>query len=101
MTTDPFQQRRDDVADGVLATVCGLSIIGALLSSLGPPLAVGLGCVSVAAFITTARWVARGLRERREDAADALAGAAWRAQHMPHLAASIHQGPTRDRVGVA
>jgi len=34
------------------------------------------------------------VRERREDAADLLVGAAWRAEHMPHLAG-------RDRAGVA
>ena len=31
------------------------------------------------------------VRERREDRADALAGAAWRAEHMPHLAALIER----------
>ncbi len=52
-------------------------------------------------LVGAARWVARRLRERREDAADALAGAAWRAQHMPGLAAADRRRPRRDRVGVA
>jgi hypothetical protein len=102
-TTGPFRQHRDDVADGVLAAVCGLSVLGALLSTLGHPLLIGVGLVAAALAIGVARWVARLLRERREDAADALAGAAWRARHMPHLAALIDtdRGRGRDRVGVA
>jgi len=101
MTTDPFQQHLEDFTDGVLAAVCGLSILGALLNTLGRPLVIGLGCVVVAAFINAARWVARWLRERREDAADTLAGAAWRAQHMPGLAAGMDADRGRARVGVA
>ena len=44
---------------------------------------------SCAVLVAVGRWVARRVRERREDAADLLAGAAWRAEHMPHLAAQI------------
>jgi hypothetical protein len=101
MTTDPFQQHREDFTDRVLAAVCGLSILGTLLNTLGRPLVIGLGCVAVAAFISAARWVARWLRERREDAADALTGAEWRAQHMPDLAAQIDVNRALDRVWVA
>jgi Flp pilus assembly protein TadB len=101
MTTDPFQKHRDAVANSVLTAACGLSVLGALLSALGQPLVIGVGLAAVAAVIGAARWVARRLRERREDAADALVGAAWRAQHMPGLAAGIDADGGRDRVGVA
>jgi hypothetical protein len=101
ITTDPFQQHRDDVADSVLAAVCGLSVLGALLNTLGHPLLIGVGLVAAALAIGVARWVARLLREHREDAADTFAGAAWRAQHMPHLVAPIDVDRARDQVEVA
>jgi hypothetical protein len=101
MNADPFQQPRDDVADGVLAAVCGLSVLGALLTTLGHPVVVSVGLAVCAAFVAAARSLARRVRERREDAADTLAGAAWRAQHMPHLAGQIDDDRARERVGVA
>jgi hypothetical protein len=84
MTSDPFQQHRDDVSGSVLIAVCALSTLGALLTTLGPPLAICLGLASVAVVIGATRWIVCKLRERREDAADALAAAAWRAQHTPY-----------------
>ena len=101
MNADPFQQHRDDVADGVLAAVCSLSMLGALLTTLGHPMVVSVGLAVCAAYVAAARCRARRVRERREDAADTLAGAAWRAQHTPHLVAPINDDRARDRVGVA
>jgi hypothetical protein len=100
VTTDWFQQHRNDVADRVLAALAGLSILGALLGTLGDPLLIGLGLAAAAAVIGPARWEARRVRERREDATDALTGAAWRARHVPHLV-DTDRGRGRGRVGVA
>jgi hypothetical protein len=44
-------------------------------------LALGVLLALVAAVRVLARWV----RHRREDRADALVAAAWRARHAPHL----------------
>jgi|1186.fasta_scaffold1077683_3 hypothetical protein len=100
MNTD-LNQRHDDLATVVLAAIVGLTGIGALLdaalTATGHPVLVGLGGAVLALLVGFGRWVARRVRERREDAADLLAGAAWRAEHMPHLAAQIE----RDRAGVA
>ncbi len=63
------------------------------------------GLVTLAALavvVATIRWGLRVRRERREDAADALAAAAWRARHMPHLAARLDRHDGRPvGVGVA
>jgi hypothetical protein len=96
-----LSQRHEHIAAAVLAAVVGLTGLAALLdaalTATGHPALVGLGIAVLAVLAGFGRWVARRVRERREDAADLLAAAAWRAQHMPHLAAQIE----RDRVGVA
>jgi Flp pilus assembly protein TadB len=101
MNIDPGQ-RHDTIATVFLAAVVGLAVLAALLSALldaiGHPLLVGLVLTVAAVTAATIRRAVHFARERREDAADALAGAAWRAEHMPHLAAQIDRHS--DRVGV-
>jgi hypothetical protein len=98
-------QRHNTIATAVLAAVVGLTglaaLLDAVLTATGHPGLVGLGAAVLAVLVGTGQWVARRVRERREDAADLLAGAAWRAQHMPRLAAPINHDSTPDRAGVA
>ncbi len=86
---------------------CGLGLAGALSPVVEHAITTGLALIGLlAVLVVGARWVARRLRERREDRADALAAAAWRARHLPHLAAQLdrhdrgHDGG-RVRTGVA
>jgi hypothetical protein len=100
MNTD-LSQRHATIAAAVLAGIVGLAGLGALLDAAldatGHPVLIGLAAAVLAVLVGVGRWVARWVRERREDAADLLAGAAWRAEHMPQLAAQIE----RERAGVA
>ena len=101
MITDT-QHRHDTIAAAVLAGVVGLAGLAALLTvaldATGHPVLVGVALVLTAVAVGVVRRVARCVRERRENAADALAGAAWRAQNMPrHFAAQLD----RDRAGVS
>jgi uncharacterized membrane protein len=102
-----LSNRHDTISTVVLGVLIGLAGLAALLdaalTATGHPVLVVLGGVVLAALVGVGRWVARRVRERREDAADLLAGAVWRAQHMPHLAAQIEHGAARDRqrAGVA
>jgi hypothetical protein len=81
------------------------ALLGRVLDATGHPVIVTAALGSVAALTAATRWVTRRVRERREDADDALAGAAWRAEHMPHLAAQTATETTtrieRGRAGVA
>jgi hypothetical protein len=96
-----LNRRHDAIAAAVLGVVVGLTGVGALLDALldatGHPVLVALGAAVLAGLVGLGRWLARRVRERREDAADALAAAVWRAEHIPQLAAQIE----RDRAGVA
>ncbi len=75
-----------------VTVVCGLGLAGALSPAVEHAIGAALvGVVVLAVVVRLTRWALRIRRERREDAADALAGAAWRAQHMPHLAAQIQR----------
>ena len=100
-------QRHDTLAAVVLAALVGLAGLGALLdaavTATGHPVLVVLGLAGVAVLIGFGRCVARRVRERREDAVDALAGAAWRAQHLPYFAGPIQHNSEQDRqrAGVA
>jgi Flp pilus assembly protein TadB len=85
MNTD-LSQRHDTLTTAVLAVLVGLTglaaLLDAVLTATGHPVLVGLGAAILAGLVGVARWLARRVRERREDAADLLAGAAWRAaQH--------------------
>lgn len=102
-----IERRHDTATTVVLAALVGLATVGAgldaLLDATGHPRLVALGLVLLAALTGTVRWVARRVRERREDAVDLIAGAAWRAEHMPHLAdvVQLSRKTGRDRAGVA
>ncbi len=88
MNTD-ISERHDHIADAGLAAFVGLAGLGALvnaaLNATGHPVLTALGLALLVAFVAVVQWMARRVRERREDAADLIAGAAWRAEHMPHL----------------
>jgi len=62
MTLDDYPRHNDQTATLAAVSVAGLTVL-----------------------LTALRRAIRVVRERREDRADLLAGAAWRAQHMPHL----------------
>ncbi len=103
MNTDT-RQRHDHIANVVLAVLVGLAGLGALLDATGYPLLTTVGLVLVAALVGAARWMTRRVRERREDAADLVAGAAWPAEHMPHLVTETDRAVIerdRQRAGVA
>ena len=103
MTTNPCQHH-DTIAGGVLAALVGLASLGALLNATGHPALTGLIVAGLALLVGTGRGIALRLRERREDAADALTGAAWRAHHMPHLVAQPERSNSKhhgQRAGVA
>jgi hypothetical protein len=104
MNTD-ISHRHNVITAAVLGALVGLAglvaLVEALLDATGHPVATGVAVAGVALLIGGARWVARRVQERREDAADTLAGAAWRAKHMPHLATQINNDSTPDRAGVA
>jgi hypothetical protein len=98
-------QRHDTIAAAVLAAFVGLAGVAALLgrvvNATGHPVTTAVSLVITVLVIGAARWVTRRVRERREDADDALAGAAWRAEHLPHLAAQITMRIERNGAGVA
>lgn len=90
MNLDQHRRRTDTTATVFALLVAGLGLAGSLWPLVEHTITVALAVLAgLALLIGSARWTTRRLRERREDAADALAGATWRAQHMP------------DRAGVA
>ncbi len=66
--------------------VCGLACLASLVPAVerAANIATAAGLVLVA-LVVAVRLGARRLRERREDRADALTAAHWRAEHAPHL----------------
>ena len=109
MTTHPNAER-EAVAAALLAALVGLTalaallnkVVGAAVTATGHPLLVGLVATVAAALAGLGRWLAGRMQERREEAADLLTAAAWRAEHMPHLAAQIDGARLdQDRAGVA
>lgn len=66
--------------------LCGLTCLAALVPAVehAVNLAISAG-LGFAALVVVVRLGARRLRERREDHADALTAARWRAAHAPHL----------------
>jgi hypothetical protein len=78
--------READVITTVLAVPCGLACAGSVIPGLDAAVTtVLLVLVALATLALAGRWAARWVRERREDAADALTAARWRAVHAPHL----------------
>jgi Flp pilus assembly protein TadB len=104
VNADQIDRHRENTAAAVLAALVGLGGLGALVNATGHPLAVGLAVTALGVVVLALRWVARMVRERREDQADALAGAAWRARHLPqhpqHPSAAL-PGRRGERAGVA
>ena len=100
MITEPAH-RHDTIAAAAIAVLVGLTGLAALLdaalTATGHPVLVRLGAAVLAVLVGIGRWVVRRVRERREDAADTLTGAAWRAHHLPHHAGQLD----RDRAGAA
>jgi hypothetical protein len=99
MNTD-IARRHEHIAGAVLAALVGLTGLAALLDAAltgtGHPGLVGLAAAVLAVLAGIGRWVARRVRERREDAADALTAIAWRAEHLP----ADHPLVLRDRRAV-
>ena len=86
MNLDDHRRRHDQAATLVAVLVAGLGCAGALLPAVEHAITVALlAAAGLAVLIAALRVGARVARERREDRADALAGAAWRAAHIPHL----------------
>ena len=86
MNLDDYRRRHDQAATLVAVLVAGLGCAGALLPAVEHAITVALlAAAGLAVLIAAVRGRSRVVRERREDRADALAGAAWRAEHMPHL----------------
>ena len=98
-----LDEHHEHIAAVVLATLVGLAALGGLLnaavSATGHPVLVSVTLAAPAVTVVAVRWVARRVRERREDAADALAAAAWRAEHLPHPTAVLHGDGTCTRTG--
>lgn len=70
----------------VLAAVCALGFLAAVIPDVEAALTVGLLALAGLVLVGLAvRYTARWMRERREDRADVLTAARWRAVHAPHL----------------
>ncbi len=70
----------------VLAAVCALGFLAAVIPGGEAALTAGLLVIAGLVVIGLAvRYLARWVRERGEDRADALTAARWRALHAPHL----------------
>jgi uncharacterized membrane protein YoaK (UPF0700 family) len=70
----------------VLAAVCALGFLAAVIPGVEAALTVGLLALAGVAVVALAvRYLARWVRERREDRADALTAARWQAIYAPHL----------------
>lgn len=107
-----FTNRRTREANAItaaLAVPCALAATSAEVPAVEhTATAVLLGVALLAALVLAVHLGARWLRERREDRADAVTAARWRARHAPHLldaadraALTRPNGPTRFRTGVA
>ncbi len=82
-TTRAAEVRRFTV---LAALVCGLACLGALVPAVEHATNLALGAAAgLVLVVVTFRHLARRLRERREDRADALTAARWRTAHAPHL----------------
>jgi hypothetical protein len=96
---DQHRRTQDRAITATVTAVCGLGLAGALSPVVEHGVTAALLMLSaLVVVVATARWLGLRLRERREDRADILAGATWRAQHMPHLAARLGE---RVQAGVA
>ena len=100
MNLDDHRRRHDQAATLAALLVAGLGCAGHCCPSSSTPspspCSAPPGSPSSSSPLRAA---IRVVRERREDAADLLAGAAWRAEHMPHLPPQPHPLPRRRAAG--
>jgi hypothetical protein len=99
-TAHPIGPGRDPDATlitAVLALPCGLACAGSVVPGLDDIVTTALVRLAALGLVVLVVWrVARWVRERREDAADTLAAAHWRAAHAPHLLTATE----RARLGI-
>ena len=96
MNLDDHRRRNDQTATLAALLVAGLGCAGALLPVVEHAITLALlASAGLAVLAVALRTVIRMARERREDAADLLAGAVWRAEHMPHLLTPAPLAPER------
>jgi hypothetical protein len=102
---DQYRRRQDRAVTAVVGGVCGLGCAGALVPAVERAITFVLLTLAAAAIVVAAaRGVARVLRESREDRADTLAAAAWRAEHLPdHALVALDRldRATPERAGVS
>ncbi len=80
------RDREATAITAVLALPCGLACAGSVIPGFDGAVTIALAVLAaLAVLVVGARWAARWVRERREDAADALTAAHWRALHAPYL----------------
>jgi len=85
MTTHQTYEAR--LITALIAIVCAIGCTAAVVPAVEHTVTLALLILGGLALVAVAgRLGCRWLRERREDRADALTAAAWRAQHAPHLA---------------
>jgi Kef-type K+ transport system membrane component KefB len=104
MNLNDYRRRHDQTATLAAVVVAGFGCAGAMLPVVEHAITLalfgGAGLAVVISAVRTALRVLRERRERREDRADLLAGAVWRAEHLPHLVAPTTAGCTTGQVSV-
>ncbi|OZM83611.1 hypothetical protein [Pseudonocardia sp. MH-G8] len=95
-----FQTHRRHEARAIttaLTFLGGIGFAAAVVPAVEHTITTGLLIVGVlVAAVVAVRVLARWVRHRREDRADALAAAAWQARHAPHL---LNETAPADTVG--
>lgn len=107
-TTNSLTSRRDrevNLITAVLAVPCALACAGSVIPAVNDAVTVVLIVSAVLLVLgVLLRRVARWVRERREDRADEITAAAWRAAHPrpPGDISTVEASPGRAvRAGVA
>lgn len=96
-TTDhTFTTRRTREANAITAVLtvpCAFAVASAVVPAVEHTVtAVLLGAALLVALALVLRHGTRWLREQREDRADAVTAARWRAEHAPHLLTTADRG---------
>lgn len=98
-TPGQHRTRETNLLTVVLALPCAAAVAGSMVPGLDDLLTRALLALVVAGVLgVTARYGLRWFRERREDRADLVTAAAWRAAHPQH---TDHRQPSRPPAGVA
>jgi len=102
-TTGTHRAREANALTVVLAIPCVLAVLGSVVPGVDDLVTRALVVLVVVGVLgVTARYIRRWVRERREDRADALTAAAWRAAHSQCLDRRQQQQRSRAvRSGVA